>query len=190
MESNEENVDMKDNNLDKKVVKRKSIDWKKTLCQDIRFKNCFEKYKLDVDFLDMMEFFVIQLMGKEKLIKIPKKKKLICFRCLQEGHKAKFCVNNVVCRICKGAHFAKDCNENICKKCGKRHKKDQCKMENTFCKWCKKWNAGHDSKKCPYGPVLKRINKLEKISFKRRPRSASKTRFKSNFRKFSKKSRK
>lgn len=137
---------------------------------------CFENKQKMKALCNVIEKITLKTLEKQLikmgLMRKPKKqKKVICYRCQGLGHMAKSCKNTVKCKYCKQEHFTRECPGRICKTCGKKHPKDQCRKRNKWCKWCKIWNK-HDSKECPNSSILRRITKLESLKITTRNRSS------------------
>ena len=138
----------------------------------ICFKNEREMKALCNVIVKITEKILDKRLIKMGLMRQPKKqKKVICYRCQEEGHMAKSCKKPVKCKHCKQEHFTRECPQTLCKDCNKRHPKNQCKKKNKWCKWCKIWNQ-HESKDCPNSAILKRIVKLENLKVSSRMKSS------------------
>lgn len=67
-----------------------------------------------------------------------------CYRCLEFGHVARFCKNEVVCGYCAGSHDTRNCAKReeypVCKTCN-NHQRDSCHPAySSLCPEWQKWD--------------------------------------------------
>ena len=113
-----------------------------------------------------------KILKKQGLIKekAKPKKNQVCFRCQQQGHLARTCINPAVCKHCKQQHLTRNCPKTLCKDCQKKHPPGHCRKKDTYCKICSVWGL-HKAENCPNKGLVGRLQKLERILPKSRPKS-------------------
>ena len=183
-------IDQVNNLLVNQVVVKK--DLYQMIITNKEIKELNSKVNLSNDIIKLFCMIMEETLKFHRLVRKKKKdiKEKICYRCQSKGHLAKYCINQVTCKICAENHWTKWCPKKICDKCKKRHKEGQCKVANQYCRWCNKFSVGHESKNCPYAMPIKRIMKMEKVILKTRSKSIGKFRFRGKIKRYRKRFRK